>query len=137
MSVTAGRSARKIREGVWSSVWGSSDGMDMVGERIGRRGGDSSMDVIGRMIAFSCECKHMLNRGLMCREKKILDTLSCGILTEADSMRELSLQLLLSSLPGLILKPGVRSRPVPCVTLGSHPSLSAVAVLTACSRNLS
>ena len=59
------------------------------------------MDVIGRMIAFSCECKHMLNRGLMCREKKIL-TLSCGILTEADSMRELSLQLLLSSLPGLI-----------------------------------
>ena len=60
---------KKIREGIWSSVWGSSEGMDMVGERIGRRGGDSSMDVMGRMIAFSCECKHMLNRGLMYRER--------------------------------------------------------------------
>ena len=135
MSVTAGRSARKIREGVWSSVWGSSDGMDMVGERIGRRGGDSSMDVIGRMIAFSCECKHMLNRGLMCREKKIL-TLSCGILTEADSMRELSLQLLLSSLPGLI---EARCKIPPCAMCNFRfASISfSCCRFPACSRNLS
>ena len=136
MSVTAGRSARKIREGVWSSVWDQVMVCDMVGERIGRRGGDSSMDVIGRMIAFSCECKHMLNRGLMCREKKIL-TLSCGILTEADSMRQLIVTAVAVFVAGV--DRSFRCKIPPCAMCNFRfASISfSCCRFPACSRNLS
>ena len=56
--MTAGRSERNTREGVISRARGSREGTGMVGERIERRGGVSSMDVIGRIIAFSCKYIH-------------------------------------------------------------------------------